>query len=359
MQRIANYGSFLQAYALRKLLEKRGCEVQFVDYVPGKTLIPPDGTRSIARKINKAKEAFTYGAPLAQTFRFISYKKNYAKKYYPLLGLTEKPNIDPQVDVLVIGSDEVFNCVQNNVNVGYTPALFGVDVNTKKIISYAASFGNTTLEKLKEHGKDEEVGRWLQENFSALSLRDQNSYDIVTTLTNKPAEIHLDPVLTYDFAEEKERAFKRPDYKYMIVYGYSGRFSDAECREIRNYAQRNNLKIINIGGIQKCCDEFVDCEPLEVIQYFKNAECVVTDTFHGTILSIINHCNFAVYVREKGYGNSQKLSDLLKRVKQEDRIVGDYASTILGKEPDYTETDAIIRTYREKAAEYFEKNLNI
>ena len=77
MQRIANYGSFLQAYALRKLLEEQGCEVEFVDYHPGKTLIPPDGKRGLSRKIKKATEAFSYGAPFSETVKFVNYKKNF------------------------------------------------------------------------------------------------------------------------------------------------------------------------------------------------------------------------------------------------------------------------------------------
>lgn len=39
MQRIYNYGSFLQAYGLKKMLEELGCAVEFVDYHPGKCLV--------------------------------------------------------------------------------------------------------------------------------------------------------------------------------------------------------------------------------------------------------------------------------------------------------------------------------
>ena len=50
MQRIANYGSFLQAYGLKHMLEDLGCEVQFVDYHPGETLIPSNEGTGIKRK---------------------------------------------------------------------------------------------------------------------------------------------------------------------------------------------------------------------------------------------------------------------------------------------------------------------
>ena len=67
----------------------------------------------------------------------------------PLLGITDEMNYNPTVDCLVIGSDEVFNCIQKNSNVGYSPELFGKNNHAKKLITYAASFGNTTLEKLE------------------------------------------------------------------------------------------------------------------------------------------------------------------------------------------------------------------
>ena len=65
----------------------------------------------------------------------------------PLLGITDEMNYNPTLDCLVIGSDEVFNCIQKNSNVGYSTELFGKDNRADRLITYAASFGNTTLEK--------------------------------------------------------------------------------------------------------------------------------------------------------------------------------------------------------------------
>ena len=154
MQRIANYGSFLQAYGLKKILEELGCEVQFVDYHPGETLVPNEMGNGFKRKLLKVMEVFSNNAPILEKFKFIKYKKNYAKNYYPYLGIDEKMNFSPELDVLIIGSDEVFNCVQDNANVGFSPELFGYGNRAKKVISYAASFGNTTIDKLKKYIAD-------------------------------------------------------------------------------------------------------------------------------------------------------------------------------------------------------------
>ena len=359
MQRIANYGSFLQAYGLKHILEDLGCDVQFVDYHPGETLIPADGGTGLRRKISKVLEAFNYNAPLKEKIKFIKYKKNYAKNYYPYLGINAEMNYSPELDVLVIGSDEVFNCVQNNTNVGFSPELFGVGNKAKKVITYAASFGNTTGEKLKKYGVYKEVASYLS-NIDSISVRDENSGHVVKELTGKEPVYNLDPVLAYDFIGKcSDIPTDVPDKDYMILYGYAGRFSKEECRKIRAYADSKGLKIFCIGGVQDACDKFIDCNPFQVIAYFQHADCVVTDTFHGTILSVITHRQFASVVRKTGYGNAEKMTDLLGRLGLSDRAVDDLdnVGNKLDELIDYERVDGIIQIERKRSYGYLSEVL--
>ena len=112
-----------------------------------------------------------------------------------LLGIADEMNYNPTVDCLVIGSDEVFNCIQKNSNVGYSPELFGKNNHAKKLITYAASFGNTTLVKLEKYKKTDEVGALLNK-FDAISVRDANSGAIVEQLTGKEIAIFPDIFMT-------------------------------------------------------------------------------------------------------------------------------------------------------------------
>lgn len=357
MQRIQNYGSFLQAYGLKHILEDIGCEVQFVDYHPGKTLIPTDGNTIITRKILKVADVLKQNGPLKEKLRFIKYKKNYARNYYPYLGITEERNYSPDVDLLVIGSDEVFNCVQNNANVGFSPDLFGQGNNAKKVISYAASFGNTTVEKLKQYGVKDKVTKWLRA-FDAISVRDKNSGEIVKELIGAEPNYNFDPVLIYDFSSQCERIQAAvPDKNYMLLYGYTGRFSKEECKQIREFADNKELKIICIGGIQSCCDKFIDVDPFTVISYFQHADYVVTDTFHGTILSVITHRQFVSVIRNSGYGNGQKLTDLLERLDLTDRSFDD--TLALGEKLtntiSYKKVDTVLKQERKKTIEFLKQ----
>lgn len=242
MQRIANYGSFLQAYALKQLIEELDCKVEYVDYHVGAPVIAMNaGSKNkFVRKIEKGLETFGYQAPFSHKLAFIQYKQSFGKKYMPLLGITDMMNYHPALDCLVIGSDEVFNCIQKNSNVGYSPELFGKDHNAKRLITYAASFGNTTLEKLVKYKKADEIATLLK-RFNAISVRDANSGAIVEQLTGKAPVYHLDPVLTYDYmnccdkipqVESKE--------KYLILYAYAGRISNREADWIAAYTKKKS-----------------------------------------------------------------------------------------------------------------------
>lgn len=360
MQRIANYGSFLQAYGLKHIIEELGCDVQFVDYHPGDTLIPADGGTGLKRKIAKVTESLKYKAPLKEKIKFIKYKKNYAKNYYPYLGLSSEMNYSPELDMLIIGSDEVFNCVQNNTNVGFSPELFGQNNRAKRVITYAASFGNTTVEKLKKHQVADQVAKWIGE-IDTVSVRDENSLNTVKTLTGEEPRHHLDPVLAYDFMGKcTDIPETVPDSKYMILYGYSGRFTKEECKTIREYAKKRELKIFCIGGVQDACDKFIDCNPFEVIAYFKNADCVVTDTFHGTIMSVITHRQFVSVVRKSGYGNSEKMTDLLGRLNLKNRIIDNLnqLSVMMREKIDYPVVDVIITEERTRTYNYLKEQIS-
>jgi len=364
MQRIANYGSFLQAYALKQLIEEQGNEVQFVDYHVGSPVIEDgeDSDNKLIRKVKKGIETFQYKAPLLHKILFIHYKQYFAKNYMPLLGIGEKKNYNPELDCLVIGSDEVFNCIQKNTNVGYSLELFGKDNKAKNVITYAASFGNTTVEKLKKYNKDKEIGMLLND-IDLISVRDDNSGRIVKELTGREVVYNLDPVLTYDYMKYCKRI---PNIKvnepYLILYAYSGRITEEEAGWIKEYAKSKGLKVYAIGGIQSCADKFISCSPFEVLAYFKNAEEIITDTFHGSIFSIITQRKFATIIRKSvgnSYGNEEKLGDLLRRLCLSNRMTTKISEVLnINSNPiDYDDVIDILNKHREIAKEYLRQNI--
>ena len=210
----------------------------------------------------------------------------------------------------VIGSDEVFNCVQSNTNVGYSRDLFGVRLPARQVISYAGSFGNTTLRKIEDFGIRDDLEADFAK-FAAISVRDRNSAEIVEALTGRAPDVNADPALAFDYMNLESRipTGRLHEGRYLIVYGYSGRLNHQENQQLAAYAHSRGMKILTFGGVQECGDAFIECSPSSCWPYFRDAEAVITDTFHGTIFSIINRRPFGTIIRPSsghGYGNEAK-----------------------------------------------------
>jgi hypothetical protein len=368
MQRIHNYGSTLQAYSLRRLIEEafESVDVSFVDYRPGPILIHDSAapTSRLSRVVTKVREYNDVKAPLRDRLRFFDHKRAYGDRYFASAGITKKPNYNLDLDCQVIGSDEVFNCVQSNSKVGYSPDLFGRGTPARHLISYAASFGNTTLDKLRAAGIADVVALDLQ-RFDALSVRDRNSRDIVHKLTGSEPVVHVDPALSYDLMRDPRvptgRLHADP---YIIVYGYSGRLTPQENAALRVHAKSIGARILTFGGVQECGDAFIECTPFELLAYFRDAAGIVTDTFHGTIFSLINNRPFATIVRASGklgYGNEEKLGYLLELFEVSSRRLAgaDQIEDVLATPPDCGATEALLTRERARTREYLETNVGI
>lgn len=319
MQRIENYGSFLQSYGLKKILEEMGHEVYFVDYEIGASVIEkvdePIQRYTIPYKIKRRLNYYINtiqkklnGELDKERFLEENCIRNMYKYYLMDLGITEDRTQNVPVDVLIIGSDEVFNCLQENPAVGYSPQLFGEGIKANKVISYAASAGYTTIEGLKKYDKLDDVKRMLNNNFSAISVRDENTRILVNELTGLNPYMHLDPVLISDF--ESDIIEKKDISDYLVVYSYEKRMENNqdEAKAIQDFAHNRGLKTVSIGNFQSWTDLHISASPFELLGYIKNADFVVTDTFHGTIFSIILEKHFATIIRDS---NNQKLESLL------------------------------------------------
>ncbi|ADY55905.1 hypothetical protein Sgly_1607 [Syntrophobotulus glycolicus DSM 8271] len=349
MQRIKNYGSFLQAFGLKMTLENLGHEVIFVDYKIEKPIVSYKEKGIIYRIVRKAYRIINKIILRKETLSSL-----FDKKYFSMLGLSKHRIYRTKVDVLVIGSDEVFNCLQTNPDVGYSKELFGKDNNAGKVISYAASFGHTTIKGLGKYGIDSEISQMLT-SFSRISVRDNNSYEIVKNLTGKPPVINVDPVMISDFDKLIPPQLSLDNY--ILIYAYGDRISsEVEINAIKRFAEKYNKKTVSIGTHQKWTDLKLEADPFELLAYVKGADYIITDTFHGTIYSIKYNIPFITIIRES---NKQKLSDLLQRFSVDDRELKDIneLENILLNPINFDKVNDIIGLETEKSKKYLKENI--
>lgn len=368
MQRVCNKGSFLQAYGLKKMIESLGHEVEFIDYKVGKSLLNSTADRR-EYKILKIRNTFLslfvknkfLRVFLPESYKnVVSVRDEYRKFIAKHLGVTDKMRYRSNVDVLVIGSDEVFNCTQINPEVGFSPEIFGANNNAKKVLSYAASFGNTTYKKLVDFCKVEELKKYFNA-FDSISVRDRNSFTVVEKLIGKKPEINFDPVLMYNIMPTIEDEQIRKDY--IIVYAYRSRITQEEASEIKAFAKCVGKKLISVSGEMDFCDEHLSLNPFECLSLYRYADYVITDTFHGTIFSIINRIKFVTLIREsKGssYGNQEKLQDLLDRLSLQNRSYSNGKDNLydcVTQEIDYDSVFNVIEEERKRTMDYLKNKI--
>lgn len=190
-----------------------------------------------------------------------------------------------------------------------------------------------------------------------VSVRDQNSKEIVKAISNIDAQEACDPVILYGFEEEQQKmTVKLPKQKYLLVYSYDNNMNEPhEVKEIIEFAKKHGLITISVGFYHKWCDKCINASPLELIVYFKNAKCIVTDTFHGSVMSLITNSQFVALVRN----NKAKLLDLLKRYDVTNRCVSDLRALedTFEKEIDYTHVRKLLENGRKASLLYLESCL--
>lgn len=358
MQKVNNYGSVLQAYSLKKNIENLGHTVDFIDIKKGQNeeLNSQCSAQAVSDKVAKNNWICQKMKGIVNKISNRETSKIYSQFREHELGIGNGDNLK-RYDVCVIGSDEVFNCLQKS-KWWFDPQLFGEVEVADRVITYAASCGSTNVDKLTK-GLKIAIGKAMT-NLSAISVRDENTASFVKAFSKKEYVYNLDPVAITDFRKEIENTSlnKKLTKPYCIVYAYKDRICNKnEIDAILNYCNENNLEIIAPFGKQRWISEKgYHFTPFELLKLFQNSECIITDTFHGTIFGAKFAKKMAIIVRES---NKNKLEDLTKRLEIEQHILRDCNNlhNILSIELNKKNIDSILEKEREKSLEYLKSNL--
>ena len=256
-------------------------------------------------------------------------------------------------DAIIIGSDEVFS-----IDVGCNKMMYGYGLGNVPAIAYAPAFGRTTEELLKEFQCYDLVRDGLRQMFS-LSARDTHTQEMIRSMTGREVPLVCDPVLLYD-GHTFTVPVKPIGKPYLLVYSYDSNMTDPnEVEAIRAYAKKHGLITISAGTYHSWCDKNIVCGPLEWYSYFKEAACVVTDTFHGSVVAMKNHCNVAVFVRQSI--NAFKLESLLDVTGLQTRRLSDVTESelvrVLSEKPDYSAVDQRIAALAAESGTYLKNAL--
>ena len=302
-----NYGSYWQARCLAEGLKARGHDVELLDHdckcirraevrcalqpaLPERT--PRHQLKHYAEKTRRFVRVI---AQLPLSKRFSLHEPEGAGEY----------------DAIVVGSDEVWNF--RHPWYGSKPIFFGDGLKAEQLVSYAASFGN---HRAWDGIHDEWAARLGR--FSAISVRDENSWHLVRNGTSREAQVVLDPCLQFPQAIPTQPV--RGSSGYALVYGHL--FPDWLKHKARSWANRRELKLISVGYSNDFADEQrIAADPHEFARLMSRAQAVITNFFHGCVFALLNGKPWASAPSDY---RSIKIPDLAAALGAQHRLVDEH-----------------------------------
>lgn len=285
---VSNYGSLLQAIATQQVIERLGHTCEIIDYVRKdesylqheKTILlrKPEWNNNLLRRtiylLLRQPESLVAGK------KFERAQKQYLKLTRRYATCDQLISNRPIADIYMTGSDQVWGPVES----GSYDSVYCLSFTkgSEKRISYAASFGHTDMTpELEKYYK-----KWLT-RYRYVSVREQSALEILQNIGINALQV-IDPTLLLDaaFWNRYTRPIKRK--KYVLVYQLH---NDKRVGEYaKKVAEKKKLELIRISAtLHQIAREgkFVWLPEIgKFLSYIKNAECMVTDSFHGTAFAI-------------------------------------------------------------------------
>ena len=283
---VVNFGSFLQAYAMSKVLESRGHEVFFVRRMPNDEILKRFNRLAKIQNSVSSKKGIK-AKFLSQRSKYVIQREMDANKNRYKCSLSDWKSIkiiDPAeiedcgIQLVICGSDEIWNIHNKHIDLDFYSCGW---VKHIPKLAYAISSGNS---KTSEYLNDPEFFNAVGD-FCKILPRDQMTQSMISDITNVKESIVCDPTLLLGqdgfTLTNKGKEFG----KYILVYSYF--LTRKEKKFIKKYARNNGLKIISPCIYSSIADEVVYTSALDFPSLVFNAECVYTTTFHGTIFSLM------------------------------------------------------------------------
>ena len=336
-----NYGTYLQAYALQQTIFKLGYDNKVIDD---------------ARIIRQQQSRYAYWKRrlrrLSQVEReFIKFKKDHIVIDSGWKRLTQ---LKDRYDAYIAGSDQIW-LPQGNVN-----PFFYLGFTDRYKVAYAPSFG---LSECPDDMAD--FMRPYLNRFDRMSVREYQGVRILKEKFNIDAEVVVDPtmLLTRDEWErllpsgEKDKSEKPYLLCYLLTYNRS------YIEFVKRYCagQGLSLKLLVLSKDHKgIAEDELYVGPIGFLDALRGAYVIMTDSFHGTLFSLIFHKEFYTFRRfrdDSSASQNSRIDDLLGRLGLVDRCLSESNMEISGVPIDYDSVDTTVSQMRDSSIRYLDAAL--
>ena len=340
-----NYGTVLQAFATYQKVSDLGYDAEAIDFTNLKKSIRNRKLRYFAGKIFDASVIREKGALALKKFHklihpgfkngnsrrdklFTQFRKK-IKRSRRFQSWEDLTNSCCEYSAVLVGSDQVW--LPSQIAGDFFTLNFVPD--DVKRISYASSFGVSYYEKAQA-----EKARYFLSRINYLSVREQSGQEIIKQLTGRDAELVCDPTVLLT-ADEWDSICVNSNYtqqggarNYVLCYflGLNKWHRDFA----RKFADTTGLKLIALPHLdhytpydEGYSDELLyDVSPEDFIKLIKNARYVLTDSFHGTMFSLIYSKEFFTFRRFRSNTSSStntRIESIAARLGIQDRLVNE------------------------------------
>ena len=374
-----NFGSALQSYATQKAVQQLGFSTEVLQisgvhkqiqrkkvlYFLSRLLKKDELMYVFDKALSKFKSDSkgNYSADMEVRHKFYQnfYEKHFtfadSKKTFSELG--EMCN---KYSAVLVGSDQLWR--PSNIAGGYFTLEFVPD-NIKKI-AYSTSFGVSVIPTLlKKHTKN------FLSRIEHISVREKSGKSIVKDLINRDIPVVADPTMLFPIEQWSEIMPKNrvAEGDYILCY-FMG--SNPEHREFaKKLKEATGYRIIALlhGSVYIASDEdFPDEKPYDVgpgefIDLIKNAKYMLTDSFHGSVFSILNKTEFFAFRRyddESAFSANDRLHTLLEWTGLKDRMLSgnEDVCECVKRSIDFDEVLKRVEENRERSMAYLQNALN-
>lgn len=344
---VNNYGGILQAYAISKFINKQNMEVAVLDldiesgylsFAFAKFLI----AKTFIKKYKNAKFTPVFQNKTAKNFVNSHIKTTQKIKSSKDLEKMFKNN---NFDAIIVGSDQVFRPgyfgkFKDDFSLGFV----GDDVIK---LSYAASFGGD-----KYKGDNIEFHSKNLAKFKAISVREKSGIKICKETFGVEAKHVLDPTMMLEVNEYKElfKDIKKSDTKDKI-FAYVLDKSREKEEAIFKFANLHNLDVFEVNDGNSSSTTSIQ----EWLKNIHDAKIVITDSFHGSVFSILFNKPFFTFINEAR--GADRFESLFEMFGLEDRVIKDFKFT--NNSINYEKVNKILDEKKEYSKEFLISNLKI
>lgn len=324
-----NCGSFLQSYALQKFLLNNKFDVETINFsnIGQRQLydikFKNNSLKNVIKNIILLPRKKILKATYQNYQNFINENLKLSKQEFYTLDQLKEYKFD--YDVFICGSDQIWNVTIAD----FDDAYFLPFVHDKKKIAYAPSFGAKRISKYVSEENLEKYKQYLSD-FSTLTVRENNGKQWLKEMINKDIPVVLDPtlLLSRDNYKDIEDSYDK-EIKGKFIFYYSPSYNPKINQLVEKIAKKYNLKVV-AWNPRNYYLKFMNFKnfylpkkqnPGVYLSLIRDAELVITTSFHGTIFSTIYGKKFWTIKNGEMYGDDDRVKTLIEQVNIADRLI--------------------------------------